>query len=545
VLPAVLADLDNWTAPIRASGAAQLRSLLAYVEDHATAQLPAVLEALRRAALDDEAEVASRVVDCARLLGHFVDADATLGVALPWARGEGGLATARQRTGALALLAAVFRGLGPRATLPQLRATAETLCDPALCASDDEALQQWLLRLVEALCDCAEGGGPDEGDRSEGDRSEGDRSSIVPGSPCQFALVRSVLQIGASGVDVSDALDALASLGGGGAGEGQAASGQAASGQAASGQAASGQVASGPTRDAAALRARLFALHFPLLLQEAADGHERWENGSPGRLLFDALLRRAGPVAGLHAPQVLTVFVAALEPSRPADLRLSLLALLETLLGNAAVHAALRPHAPAIAEHILLPNAVWRVGRVESTIRKLSVACLATLLGDTGLEDERAAAAVLAGMRPVLTSCLADDDATTRRLSCIAMHHLLGRCGGLGSEAVNDLYPELLKRLDDSCDEIRRVACLMLVSFLGAAPKEALHSTCVDYMCDTLFVHLDDPAPPIQAAVFEVLRAAAVHRPEVVGKKAARCRRMHRSPDLCDRLAALCAEGGG
>lgn len=62
VLPAILGDLGNWTAAIRTSGAAQLRALLVYNEEHSTAQLSQLLEALRLAALDDEAEIATLVV---------------------------------------------------------------------------------------------------------------------------------------------------------------------------------------------------------------------------------------------------------------------------------------------------------------------------------------------------------------------------------------------------------------------------------------------------------------------------------------------------
>ena len=43
----------------------------------------------------------------------------------------------------------------------------------------------------------------------------------------------------------------------------------------------------------------------------------------------------------------------------------------------------------------------------------------------------------------------------------------------------------------------------------------------MDYMCDTLFVHLDDPGQPIQAAVFEVLKRGIQLHPDVIKRKAA------------------------
>ena len=80
----------------------------------------------------------------------------------------------------------------------------------------------------------------------------------------------------------------------------------------------------------------------------------------------------------------------------------------------------------------------------------------------------------------------------------------------------------------------------MLVSFFRAAPKACFHGTCVEYMCDTLFVHLDDPSRGIQDAVFEVLKAASGIQPGVVKKKAAANRGRHRAPEFCDALVAFC-----
>lgn len=61
----------------------------------------------------------------------------------------------------------------------------------------------------------------------------------------------------------------------------------------------------------------------------------------------------------------------------------------------------------------------------------------------------------------------------------------------------------------------------------------------VDYCLDQLFIHLDDPQPVIQEAVYPViLRVAEAIDREAVIKKAQAQRMAHRSPTLCDRILA-------
>jgi len=203
----------------------------------------------------------------------------------------------------------------------------------------------------------------------------------------------------------------------------------------------------------------------------------------------------------------------------------------------------------------LLPNAVWRVGMVEATIRKLTVAAMLALLLHVGFPDSAVVNEQFVALQPVLTSCLDDDDTTTRRLACRVLTAILKSlnqvCGGLAAEAggrtaseiahlsreqVNDLYPELLKRLDDSSDEIRVMACDMLVAFWSSAPASSFHSTCLAYAFDMLFVHLDDPQRKIQQAIHRALQAAVSLGPSLMVEKAKENRGRHRSPLLCDHL---------
>lgn len=68
-------------------------------------------------------------------------------------------------------------------------------------------------------------------------------------------------------------------------------------------------------------------------------------------------------------------------------------------------------------------------------------------------------------------------------------------------EPVHQLYAEILKRLDDSNDTVRKAACQTFSTFLRAAPKEHFKGTIIDYTLDCLFVHLDDADPSIQVSL--------------------------------------------
>ena len=72
------------------------------------------------------------------------------------------------------------------------------------------------------------------------------------------------------------------------------------------------------------------------------------------------------------------------------------------------------------------------------------------------------------------------------------------RFGFSTEEPVQQLYSEILKRLDDSNDIVRKTACQTFATFLKTAPKKHLQGPIIDYALDCLFVHLDDSEPEIQ-----------------------------------------------
>ncbi|CAM9262655.1 unnamed protein product, partial [Hapterophycus canaliculatus] len=67
---------------------------------------------------------------------------------------------------------------------------------------------------------------------------------------------------------------------------------------------------------------------------------------------------------------------------------------------------------------------------------------------------------------PVLKTNLEDHEATTRKMTCLSLKMMFQMMpGALGEEPVRLMYPELLKRLDDSNDVVRLAVCDTIAAF--------------------------------------------------------------------------------
>mmetsp|Transcript_32280 Transcript_32280/g.60136 ORF Transcript_32280/g.60136 Transcript_32280/m.60136 type:complete len:1050 (+) Transcript_32280:61-3210(+) len=221
--------------------------------------------------------------------------------------------------------------------------------------------------------------------------------------------------------------------------------------------------------------------------------------------------------------------------------RLGMLALLETLLRTGSSDWECSTHIQAccdtLIEKAFIPNLVWRAGRVEGVARKVTLTATYGLL-KAGAIGPQALYKHAPHIVPLLASEMEDQDASARHLGCLCLTIIFERLkGGFGDQAVQDLYPRLLKRLDDSDDTIRVAICDTFKSFMLCAPKEVYRGTMITYTLDQLFIHLDDPDPKIQKCIFDVLLHIAEHvDAPLVLKKANANVQSHRSPVMCETV---------
>jgi hypothetical protein len=298
-----------------------------------------------------------------------------------------------------------------------------------------------------------------------------------------------------------------------------------------------------------------------------ADVKLEWTPHSPCKSAFESLVRECPKMSWKCHGNVLPIILSQLK-SKPkpekdsteanmqnylaikgeekviatgeVDIRLSLLALLEGLLRAGSADWECSPFiaetAILLLKEAILPNLVWKVGRVEATIRKVALALCYGIL-KAGSVPSESLFKMAAELVPMIISNLDDFDVSPRQMTCLCLTVIFERLrGAFGDQAVHEIYPKLLKRLDDSNDGIRISICHTLNMFFQAAPKSSYSSTTIEYTLDQLFIHLDDPDPTIQQAVYEVIIRLSTLSKNIVLKKTEKNRISHRSPALCDRI---------
>lgn len=296
----------------------------------------------------------------------------------------------------------------------------------------------------------------------------------------------------------------------------------------------------------------------------------RWDARSPGKTAFEVLVRDCPGECWRQHRAVLPVFRNQVQPPvKPAagsaeanalsyaaqrgeeaipssvnehvDLRLGLLVLLEGFIRAGASDwqcgAFLSEAAEGIVKEMLVPNMIWKIGRVEATVRKVALAAAYGLLKAGALRMENLARCATE-LVPLVVSNLDDMESTPRQIACLCLTVIFERLrGAFGDNAVREMYPKLIARLDDSNDAVRVSACHTLQMFLQCAHKSNFQGTTIDYILDQLFIHLDDPDPAIQEAVLPVIVVAANNvDKELALKKAENSKNSHRSPALCQRI---------
>ncbi|KAL7861160.1 hypothetical protein AOLI_G00175090 [Acnodon oligacanthus] len=261
----------------------------------------------------------------------------------------------------------------------------------------------------------------------------------------------------------------------------------------------------------------LYRLHMADLLQWLSDSQRCWTAHSVHSNLLDIIALQSGPVLGEFLPQFLTLLRSCLEPSRDAELRLHVFTVLSKLLLNSrntlnsqgcfggvcsGVPAGIIDAEPGVA-----------CGPTAAAVRTSALSCLLALLQGGAISKEQVGS-VEAKLSVDLISALEEDSQLARLLACRLIHTLLtltAHC--LGSDTLNRIYPELLKRVDDSSDEVRAEALKALsvwFSSLGKCYDTETQRPHLQFLYQQLLLYLDDPDHRIQLIVLDVLKVGSV-----------------------------------
>ncbi|XP_013406264.1 dynein assembly factor 5, axonemal [Lingula anatina] len=484
ILPALIRDMGDWVVATRIKSAQLMTTLIVNAEDCMTQHMAVLLPGLHKACSDEEKEVVKNVGRAAELVGYFVEPEV-------WCKLVLGAIKSSPGYGQLMVLANIIRGSQRELLKPKLEDICSVLSHPDTCRTVQTEVQSQLLSCVLSISQVCQEDCPPHGQQL-------------------FTVLVTVLALtndDSIRSQMRAVLDILAKTHG----------------------LSSGQ--------------DLYSLYTKPLLDTFQDNYAMWNNFSVERAIFDALLVESGPVVGELLEDVIPIMVANLNPEKDPEIRLKFFSLLSRLMLNAAgtldSQQRFGDFAVTVVKDMVIPNCVWKAGRIASAVRKTAVSCLWALLKSGVLPKEK----VVTVMEEVLTqvvSTLDDDDKSTRLITCRVLMHLFNLLGtSIDQDRLHNISPELIKRLDDSSDDIRVAVSKTFLSMLDCFEKPYnvdLYRAHLEFMFKGLLVHLDDPEANIQEAVLEVLMKAASLQPAMLVKEIESVKHKHRTPKYCDAL---------
>ncbi|XP_065919012.1 dynein axonemal assembly factor 5-like isoform X2 [Dysidea avara] len=508
ILPALLRDLTDWTTNSRIKSSQLLYILLYHLEDHVTQHLQAVFSGLYRSAQDEEQIVVEQTMQCAELIGFYVNPEIWTSFVLPAVRTSAGCRREDgkrasdvtvgpvQSTSCVLVLAGLVRGATRTSIEPYFKNIVATLGEPEVTQTSHIPLLQQLLNCTEAVIHTA---GPLCRQHSE-------------------AIFTILLRLQASSGDQQVLIE----------------KGNNIKTQFAKEQELSDSVL-------------LYQLHSKEILSKLKDSYTSWSSLSPDCLLFGCLLAGASSVViGESLEDIIPMLTHCLRPEEDAKMKLNFFTLLIEVILNAAktmneVGQQFSSFTTLVVSDIIIPNCVWRAGRTAGAIRTAAVTCLQALLQGSFLLENHIGK-LLPDLQPRLISCLDDDIQSTRLVSCKVLRQLFAlKSSNFNVDRLHSVCSDLLKRLDDSSDEIRLAMTKTLQAYFSSFPvdyNQMLYKAHTDMLYKSLLVHMDDPSPIIQGSVLEVLKEASRLNPSQLTDHVNSVRTKHRTTSYCDELLA-------
>lgn len=528
ILPQVLGNLTQWTTEIRESAARLLQVMLVVANKHIAPFLDAVLVHLYKAQGDDDQKVSTISRLCASMVGVFLESEMVLEIVGRHLglKHEGG-----QRKGTS------FDELWPQDK--HGRQTTRTVQDVLsgvknFAATTAESRRQVFIVLAKLLHPTSATSGDFRRPLTQQEvklalrfLEEGVRSELLP---AVLAATESLLQAG-QGACVDEwprIFDLLLRM--------------------KSGEECNVQTVDANIDHLARLLGRsqlqLYEEHLRSRLGELLQGADAvlWEDTSPNRHILETLLRNAGAAVADHVGKLMPVLARQASPEdASASARVDLLGLVHFLVNeeDAALGEAVKENSLALLDGVLLPNCSWRPGQSNGKIRRGGMVCVHAILR-RHLVPPAVLNEVFVDLMPILKSCLDDSwSPDNRMIACLVLSCTLSDLQAeINGEQLREVYPELLKRLDDSNDKIRVAVCEALDVFFKCLPHNWSRSL-FEYILRNLFVHLDDPNPEIQQGIYTVLQSA-VHQDYATFLKEAQSAVSKSShPRLCEELVRL------
>uniref|UniRef100_A0A3P8W8T4 Dynein axonemal assembly factor 5 n=1 Tax=Cynoglossus semilaevis TaxID=244447 RepID=A0A3P8W8T4_CYNSE len=455
LVPAISNDVTDWLVATRVRASQLLSVLLLHAEDHCTQYLQPLLATVYKACTDSEKDVVNNCLSAAKLLGMFVPPSVFLKLLLdhvtspyssshPWCP--------------LMVLAWVLDGCPQPLLKPHLEQIASTLAQPDVCQEYQQVVYlDQLLACVDILLR----------------QCESDCGSV------SLQLLQVLVSVQSLSTDAplnEKALDSIHCL-------------------------CKVQGLDSVTD--------IYRQHMAQLLDWLSASVNTWSCCSLPRLQLHVIVVQSGPVIGEFLHQLMPLLQTCLQPDREPEMRLSTFTMLAKLLVDAGntldSQGRFCDEAEKFLCDVLLPNLVWRAGRTAGAIRTSALSCLLALLHGGAITPDLLLS-LEEKLRPTLLSSLEEHSQMSRLFACRSLSTVLRLIGNrLHCEAFNKIYPELLKRLDDSSEEVRAAALQALGQWLSNLSKDYDPEFMVSHLqllFQQLLLHLDDHEASVQENVF-------------------------------------------
>ncbi|XP_056608778.1 dynein axonemal assembly factor 5 [Triplophysa dalaica] len=491
LLPAVGRDIGDWLVQTRVKTAQLLRVLLLHAEDHSTQHLQSLLTVLYHACADAEADVRTQCLESAKLLGVFVSPEVYLKLLLPHVVDSASCSSASP-WGPLMVLGAVLRGSSTEALRPHLSQIGDTLAHPEVCQGSQQVLYlDQLLTCVGTVL----------------------RVSQVDCDVISIQLLKvlvCVQSLSSHQEQHNEAEELMRRL---------------------------CEVQSLPGM------CELYRRHMNDLLLWLFDSHHAWTGHSVQKTQLEIIAVQSGPVVGEFLSAFLPLLKSCVEPSRDPELRLHIFTMLSKLMldaGNTVdSQGRFGEYMEVVLKDLLLPNLVWRSGRCAAAVRTAALSCVLALLHGAGLQAERVLS-MEESLRTQLISALEEDSRLARLLACRSLHSLLKLTAHqLNTDSLNKIYPELLKRVDDSSEDVRVEALKSLGEWFSSLGNNYDTQSCrshLELLVQQLLLYMDDPDSKVQDSVLDVLKVASEVDRDLLQQQTEAVREKQRNPEFCDKL---------
>ena len=220
-----------------------------------------------------------------------------------------------------------------------------------------------------------------------------------------------------------------------------------------------------------------------------------------------------------------------------------MLQLLETILANQEQAAAFAGAAsPELCSNVLLRALVWRAGKAAAAVRFAAITALSTLFAQRVLQPDQVQELLQQEqlLHMLFQSLEEEYFVETRLTACSAFYHVISSLTEpLTPDQGRLVYPEFLKRLDDSSNQVRASICTALAAFCHSC-QSCLDDTNTCYLITGMLIHMDDTDQVIQEAVCRVMEVLAGFRPKLVTQAVNKAQQLHRSDTFTSRVLLAC-----